>query len=93
MIEMATRSDTTKEENVNIDVEQETLKLNALNKMFDWIENKKTKAILVNKYYSNKEHRQALRTFLDDMIKALDETNGNGIKGKEQTKQQLSYVT
>lgn len=71
---MAIRSNSAdKEDNINIDVEQETLKLNALNKIFSFIEDKQTKAILVNKYYSNKEHRAALRTFLDDMVKALDE--------------------
>lgn len=92
---MAISSDT-KEDNINIDVEAETQKLNALNKMFDWIEDKKTKAILVNKYYNNKEHRDALRVFLDDMIKALDESTGTTVQassGKEQTKKQLSYVT
>jgi hypothetical protein len=26
------------------------------------------------KYYNNKEHRAALKAFLDDMVKALDES-------------------
>lgn len=76
----------------NINVEQETLKLNALSKFFDWIEDKQTKAVLVNKYYNNKEHRKALTVFLDDMIKALDESTVED-NSKEETKKQLSYIT
>lgn len=71
---------------------QEQLKLDALNKLFDWIEDKETKEVLVNKYYSNKEHRQALRVFLDDMVKALDESTAED-NSKEETKRQLSYIT
>lgn len=76
----------------NINIEQEKLKLNALSKFFDWIEDKQTKAVLVNKYYYNKEHRKALTVFLDDMIKALDESTVED-NSKEETKKQLSYIT
>ena len=52
---------------------QEQLKLDVLNKIFGWIEDKETKTVMINKYYNNKEHRAALRAFLDDMVKAVDE--------------------
>lgn len=76
----------------DINDKQEQLKLDALNKLFDWIDNKETKEVLVNKYYNNKEHRQALRVFLDDMVKALDESTAED-NSKEETKRQLSYIT
>lgn len=47
---------------------------------------------MVNKYYNNKEHRRALRAFLDDMVKALDESTAED-NSKEETKRQLSYIT
>jgi len=53
---------------------REQLKLDVLNKIFGWIEDKETKAVIINKYYNNKEHRAALKAFLDDMVKALDES-------------------
>ncbi|MDW0180482.1 MAG: hypothetical protein QOK78_06405, partial [Nitrososphaeraceae archaeon] len=71
---------------------QEQLKLDALNKLFGWIEDKETRAVMVNKYYNNKEHRRALRAFLDDMVKALDESTAED-NSKEETKRQLSYIT
>jgi hypothetical protein len=42
---------------------KEQLKLDALNKLFGWIEDKETKAIMINKYYNNKEHRATLKAF------------------------------
>ena len=57
----------------NSNDKREQLKLDALNKIFGWIEDKETKAVMINKYYNNKEHRAALKAFLDDMVKALDE--------------------
>lgn len=76
----------------DINVGQEQLKLDALNKLFGWIEDKETRAVMVNKYYNNKEHRRALRAFLDDMVKALDESTAED-NSKEETKRQLSYIT
>ncbi len=54
-------------DNNNIIKKQEQLKLDALNKIFGWIEDKETKAVMINKYYNNKEHRATLKAFLDDM--------------------------
>jgi len=71
---------------------QEQLKLDVLNKIFGWIEDKETMAVMVNKYYSNKEHRAALKAFLDDMVKALDESTAE-TNSKEEIKRQLSYIT
>jgi phage tail tube protein FII len=71
---------------------QEQLKLDVLNKIFGWIEDKETKAVMVNKYYNNKEHRAALRAFLDDMVKALDESTAE-TNSKVEIKRQLSYIT
>jgi hypothetical protein len=71
---------------------QEQLKLDVLNKIFGWIEEKETKAVMVNKYYNNKEHRAALRAFLDDMVKALDESTAE-TNSKVEIKRQLSYIT
>jgi phage tail tube protein FII len=71
---------------------QEQLKLDALNKIFGWIEDKETKAVMINKYYNNKEHRAALKAFLDDMVKALDESTAE-TNSKEEIKGQLSYIT
>ena len=68
---------------------QEQLKLDVLNKIFGWIEDKETKAIMINKYYNNKQHRAALKAFLDDMVKALDETTAETNR-KEEIKIQLS---
>ena len=76
----------------DINIGQEQLKLDALNKLFGWIEDKETRAVMVNKYYNNKEHRRALRPFLDDMVKALDESTAED-NSKEETKRQLSYIT
>ncbi|MDW0330463.1 MAG: hypothetical protein QN651_06675 [Nitrososphaeraceae archaeon] len=76
----------------DINIGQEQLKLDALNKLFGWIEDKETRAVMVNKYYNNKEHRRALRAFLDDMVKALDESTAED-NSKEETKRQLSYIT
>lgn len=76
----------------DINIGQEQLKLDALNKLFGWIEDKETRAVMVNKYYNNKEHRRALRAFLDDMVKALDESTAED-SSKEETKRQLSYIT
>ncbi|MDW0222333.1 MAG: hypothetical protein QOC40_04345 [Nitrososphaeraceae archaeon] len=76
----------------DINIGQEQLKLDALNKLFSWIEDKETRAVMVNKYYNNKEHRRALRAFLDDMVKALDESTAED-NSKEETKRQLSYIT
>ena len=71
---------------------EEQLKLDALNKIFGWIEDKETKAVMINKYYNNKEHRTALKAFLDDMVKALDESTAE-TNSKEEIKRQLSYIT
>ena len=68
------------------------LKLDALNKIFRWIEDKETRAVMINKYYNNKEHRAALKAFLDDMVKALDESTAE-TNSKEEIKRQLSYIT
>jgi hypothetical protein len=46
---------------------------------------------MINKYYNNKEHRAALKTFLDDMVKALDESTAE-TNSKEEIKRQLSYI-
>jgi phage tail tube protein FII len=69
---------------------QEQLKLEVLNKIFGWIEDKETKAVMINKYYNNKEHRARLKTFLDDLVKALDESTAE-TNSKEEIKRQLSY--
>jgi phage tail tube protein FII len=71
---------------------QEQLKLDVLNKIFGWIEDKETKAVMINKYYNNKEHRAALKAFLDDMVKALDESTVETNR-KQEIKRQLSYIT
>ena len=70
---------------------QEQLKSDALNKIFGWIEDKETKAVMINKYYNNKEHRATLKAFLDDMVKALDESTAE-TNSKEEIKRQLSYI-
>ena len=49
--------------NNNID-KLEQLKLDALNKIFRWIEVEETRTVMINKYYNNKEHREALKVFL-----------------------------
>ena len=76
----------------NSNDKREQLKLDALNKIFGWIEDKETKAVMINKYYNNKEHRAALKAFLDDMVKALDESTAE-TNSKEEIKVQLSYIT
>lgn len=76
--------------NNNID-KQEELKLDALNKIFRWIEDEETRTVMINKYYNNKEHRVALKAFLDDMVKALDESTAE-TNSKEEIKRQLSYA-
>ena len=76
--------------NKNIN-KQEQLKLDALNKIFGWMEDKETKAVMINKYYNNKEHRAALKAFLDDMVKDLDESRAE-TNSKEEIKRQLSYI-
>ncbi len=76
--------------NKNID-KQEQLKLDALNKIFRWIENEETRAVMINKYYNNKEHRESLIAFLDDMVEALDESTAE-TNSKEEIKRQLSYM-
>ena len=75
----------------NSNDKQEQLRLDGLNKIFGWIEDKETKAVMVNKYYNNKEHRVALKAFLDDMVKALDESTAE-TNSKEEIKRQLSYI-
>ena len=75
----------------NSNDKREQLKLDALNKIFGWIEDKETKAVMINKYCNNKEHRAALKAFLDDMVKALDESTAE-INSKEEIKRQLSYI-
>ena len=47
---------------------------------------------MINKYYNNKEHREALKAFLDDMVKALDESYLAETNSKEEIKRQLSYI-
>jgi phage tail tube protein FII len=76
----------------NSNDKQEQLKLDVLNKIFGWIEDEETKAVIINKYYNNKEHRVALKAFLDDMVKALDESTAE-TNSKEEIKRQLSYFT
>ena len=76
--------------NNNID-KQEQLKLDALNKIFRWIEDEETRTVMINKYYNNKEHREALKEFLDDMLKALDESTAE-TNSKEEIKKQLSHI-
>jgi hypothetical protein len=71
---------------------QEQLKLDVLNKIFGWIEDRETKAVMINKYYNNKEHRAALKAFLDDMVNALNESTAE-TNSKEEIKRQLSYIT
>jgi len=78
-------------DNNNIIKKQEQLKLDSLNKIFGWIEDKETKAVMINKYYNNKEHRATLKAFLDDMVKALDESTAE-TNSKEEIKRQLSYI-
>jgi phage tail tube protein FII len=75
----------------NSNDKREQLKLDALNKIFGWIEDKETKAVMINKYYNNKEHRAALKAVLDDMVKALDESTAE-TNSKEEIKRQLSYI-
>jgi phage tail tube protein FII len=70
---------------------QEQSKLDALNKIFGWIEDKETKAVMINKYYNNKEHRATLKALLDDMVKALDESTAE-TNSKEEIKRHLSYI-
>ena len=76
----------------NSNDKREQLKLDALNKIFGWIEDKETKTVMINKYYNNKEHRAALKAFLDDVVKALDESTAE-TNSKEEIKRQLSYIT
>ena len=71
---------------------QEQMKLDALDKIFGWIEDEETKAVMINKYYNNKDHRVALKAFLDDLVKALDESTAE-TNSKEEIKRQLSYIT
>ena len=75
----------------NSNDKREQLKLDALNKIFGWIEDKETKAVMINKYCNNKEHRAELEAFLDHMVKALDESTAE-INSKEEVKGQLSYI-
>jgi len=75
----------------NSNDKREQLKLDALNKIFGWIEDKETKAVMINKYCNNKEHRAALKAFLDHMVKALDESTAE-TNSKEEIKRQLSYI-
>jgi phage tail tube protein FII len=70
---------------------KEQFRLDALNKIFGWIEDKETKAVMINKYYNNKEHRATLKAFLDDMVKDLDESRAE-TNSKEEIKRQLSYI-
>ena len=76
--------------NNNID-KLEQLKLDALNKIFRWIEDEETRTVMINKYYNNKEHREALKVFLYDMVKALDESTAD-TNSKEEIKRHLSYI-
>lgn len=76
--------------NNNID-KLEQLKLDALNKIFRWIEDEETRTVIINKYYNNKEHREALKALLYDMVKALDESTAE-TNSKEEIKRQLSYI-
>jgi hypothetical protein len=57
----------------------------------NFIVNKETNAVMINKYYNNKEHRSSLKPFLDDMVKALDESTAE-TNSKEEIKRQLSYI-
>lgn len=77
-------------DNNNID-KAEQLKLDALNKIFRWIENKETRVVMINKYHNNKDHREALKAFLNYMVKALDESTAE-TNSKEEIKRQLSYI-
>ena len=70
---------------------KEQFRLDELNKIFGWIEDKETKAVMINKYYNNKEHRATLKAFLDDMVKDLDESTAE-TNSKEEIKRQLSYI-
>ena len=70
---------------------KEQFRLDALNKIFGWIEDKETKAVKINKYYNNKQHRATLKAFLDDMGKDLDESPAE-TNSKEEIKRQLSYI-
>ncbi|HVD07650.1 MAG TPA: hypothetical protein VNB67_04325 [Nitrososphaeraceae archaeon] len=70
---------------------KEQFRLDELNKIFGWIEDKETKAVMINKYYNNKEHRATLKAFLDDMVKDLDESRAE-TNSKEEIKRQLSYI-
>ena len=76
--------------NNNID-KQEELKLDAWNKIYRWIEDEETRTVMINKYYNNKEHREALKACLEDMVKALDESTAE-TNSKEEIKRQLSYA-
>jgi len=78
-------------DNNNIIKNQEQLKLDSLNNIFGWIEDKETNVVMINKYYDNKEHRATLKAFLDDMVKALDESTAE-TNSKEEIKRQLSYI-
>jgi len=70
---------------------KEQFRLDELNKILGWIEDKETKAVMINKYYNNKEHRATLKAFLDDMVKDLDESRAE-TNSKEEIKRQLSYI-
>ena len=70
---------------------KEQFRLDELNKIFGWIEDKETKAVMINKYYNNKEHRATLKAFLDDMVKDLDGSRAE-TNSKEEIKRQLSYI-
>ena len=76
--------------NNNID-KREQLKLDALHKIFRWIEDEETRTVMINKYYNNKKHREALKAFLGDIVKALDESTAE-TNSKEEIKKQLSYI-
>jgi len=67
---------------------KEQFRLDALNKIFGWIEDKETKAVMINKYYNNKEHRATLKAFLDDMVKDLDESTAE-TNSKEEIKRPI----
>ena len=70
---------------------QEQLKLDVLNKIFGWIEDEETKAVIINKYHNNKEHRESLKVYLHDIVKALDESTAE-TNSKEEIKRQLSCI-
>ena len=76
--------------NNNID-KREQLKLDALHKIFRWIEDEETRTVMINKYYNNKKHREALNAFLNDIVKALDESTAE-TNSKKEIKRQLSYI-